>query len=412
MHRRLGWNVAVWMVLAGLAALAACSGPGDSNPQGGNGSGGGGSGGSGGNGSSGGALEPQPWVEVVAPGQSWEDENRDQDGWCVGGEGAYACDDGAAPGSGGEPPPGWNSSGGACQTQPFSTAGRAAAEMLLVVDRSGSMNEVPPGDSQTKWRQVVGVLGAVTAQLEDRVDFGLALFPSTDSCGEASVQVGVGAQAAAGIAQALAGTGPNGGTPTGASLRVARTYLQARNTNRPRAVVLATDGAPNCAGGYNPQSCTCTTAGCDASTQCLDESGAVSAVTALHDVGISTFVVGIPGTEGFAQVLDAMAVAGGTAQPAGGPRYYATTGAAGLQDALDAIARRVANCRFELNGAPQDPGAVTVQVDGQGVAPSPNQQNGWGLDGATLELFGAACDRLADGADHNVTVTYCYVPGG
>src|SRR5687768_14352297 len=60
--------------------------------------------------SSGGAGEVQPWVQIMEPGQSEEDEANDGDGWCASSEGVIPCDDGAEPGSGGEPPPGYTSS--------------------------------------------------------------------------------------------------------------------------------------------------------------------------------------------------------------------------------------------------------------------------------------------------------------
>ncbi|MBI5494132.1 MAG: VWA domain-containing protein [Deltaproteobacteria bacterium] len=440
-----------------VAALAwACGGtggtPGEIPGTGGGGGGGGTSGGSGGGGGggAGGVPEsPQPWVQIMEPGQSVDDENGDADGWCMGGEGPYACEDGAPAGSGGTPPPGWGSSSGGsgtsgssgtsggsgtgassssggsgsasggapiCDAEQFSTGARVTPQLLLVVDKSGSMDEAPSGQAQTKWTQVTGVLGGVVNSLQSLVDFGLALFPAVggDACSPGDVVVDIASDSAWSITSTLSQYGPGGGTPTGTSLQQALQYLRGRDTTRPRAVVLATDGAPNCTYSYDPNSCVCTNPqGCNDSRNCLDATGAVSAVNALASEGISTFVVGIPGTDAYASVLDQMAVAGGTALPAGGARYYRTTNQSDLQSALDAISTRIAACRFELQNPPDTSESFQVTIDGIPVNYSASHSNGYDLTGGrTVEFFGQACDGLAQGGSHTVRVEYCFHPGG
>jgi hypothetical protein len=432
----------VFTVACGGSGRTSAGGAGAGNPGGINNPGGTSSS----NSSSSGAVatEPQGWVHILDPGQTADQENSDADGWCVGGEGVYACDDGATPGSGGTPPAGWNSSssgtsgntssstssgggnnssnggaasGGApiCENEQFNTGSRVTPQMLLVVDKSGSMDEVASGGS-TKWTQIVRVLNSLTATLESRIDFGMALFPSggSNSCSAGNVVVNIGGNRANDIAAALNNSGPGGGTPTGDSLQEALAYLRTRDTTRPRAVVLATDGAPNCSSNYDPATCVCTNAqGCDDSRSCLDDSGATGAVTALAAAGISTFVVGIPGTDAFAAVLDRMATAGGTALPGSGPRYYRTESEADLNNALDAISTRIAECRFQLRNPPDSGEPLTVTLDGQPINRAPIHNDGYDITGGnTLEFFGAACSRLSDGGNHTVAVQYCWRAGG
>jgi hypothetical protein len=293
--------------------------------------------------------------------------------------------------------------------QAFTTSQGPVPEMLLVVDQSGSMADAAPGAQVSKWTQVRQVLTSVTQSLQSEVDFGLALFPNggENSCTAGILEVDVRPNRATQIANRLAVVNPAGGTPVAATLLGLLPYLRSLDPARPRSVLLATDGAPNCVATYNPATCACVVDVCSTPYNCLDDSGAISAVAALGQAGISTFVVGIPGAEMFGQVLNAMADAGGTATPSPtGERYYPTRSAQDLEAALAAIGNRVTQCRFEL-GEVADPSTVQVSVDGVSVGRDPQHQGGWDVvGGRTLEFYGAACDALA-GANHQVSVRFC-----
>ena len=153
---------------------------------------------------------------------------------------------------------------------------------------------------------------------------------------------------------------PNGGTPTGASLQVALQYLAGRQNGRPQAVVLATDGAPNCAAGYNPQACVCTAAAgqsCVDSSQCLDEDGAVASVDALPRVAeavagrVPVLVDG--GVRRGTDVLTAVAL-GATAVGIGRPVLWglAVNGEAGVGSVLDLLTREI-ELAMALAGVPR-----------------------------------------------------------
>jgi hypothetical protein len=177
-------------------------------------------------------------------------------------------------------------------------------------------------------------------------------------------------------------------------------------------VILATDGGPNCdANAQCPiDSCIpnienevgCAPAGptnCCASqpTMCLDTDPTLAAITALAAKGIPTYVVGVPGSAPYADVLDRMAQAGGTAR-ATEPLYYAvdSTDQAALSTALGAIAAKItATCSLSLSAPPPDPTQVNVYLDGA-VVPQ-DAANGWTLDGQTVTLVGNTCQRVMAG---------------
>ena len=177
---------------------------------------------------------------------------------------------------------------------------------------------------------------------------------------------------------------------------------------------LATDGAPNCNASSNcgvdrcvpnltkaAAECTPTNNCCKAPTyspgNCIDED-AVPAVKALRSAGVPTFVLGIPGSEVFGDVLDDMAVAGDTVQPGSVTKYYkvGATGPNAIATALRKIAARVVgNCTITLEKTPADPEQVNVFFDGA-VVPR-DGDNGWRLTDNVLTLIGVSCQQVQQG---------------
>jgi hypothetical protein len=124
---------------------------------------------------------------------------------------------------------------------------------------------------------------------------------------------------------------------------------------------------------------------------CLDEANTVKAATDLAAVGVETFVMGIPGSAPYGPVLDAIAMAGGSARPAE-PLYYqvGTSDVAALSGALAQItARTGAGCSFTLATPPAHPDEAQVSVKGAPIARS--GPDGWSLTGTALTLLGASC---------------------
>jgi hypothetical protein len=202
---------------------------------------------------------------------------------------------------------------------------------------------------------------------------------------------------------------PYGGTPTAATL----TALEPELVKVPgrTVVILATDGGPNCdaaiscaadqcianvEGTCSPagENC-CAMGGTEGPLDCIDETASVAAIGALFSAGIPVFVIGVPGSELYASVLDAMAVAGGVPQP-GDPAYFDVTDLYGLSQLFETIASSYVSCDFTLADPPSSEGDTNVYFDGTVVPEGP--VNGWiWVSPSEIELVGDACNELKGG---------------
>ena len=108
--------------------------------------------------------------------------------------------------------------------------------------------------------------------------------------------------------------------------------------------------------------------------------------------------MGIPGSSPYGTVLDAMAIAGGTARPAE-PFYYdvTTSDTTALGSALTQIANEaMKNCTFVLENPPGDASKINVYVGGQ-LLPA-DGPNGWTSRGTSVTLEGASCGQVQSDA--------------
>lgn len=374
---------------------------------------------------------------------------------------ACACsdDDAAATGSGGKKDAGDNPFGNvtpaadgaatmpmvkdaaisldACGAKPF-LAHEVKVNVLLVIDKSGSMLDTPDGFSADKWSSMQDSLATALGTVAKDLSLGLLLYPSM-GCGitvDPVVPVSAGANALPMIEAALAAAAPDGGTPTAAALEAAFNYFSkgdGAQLEGEKYVLLATDGGPNCndtldcsgdamqctvnLDGQCPTAvancCDPAMAGDGAQAYCLDESGTLDRIKALATAGVPTFVVGIPGTEKYASSLDAFALAGGRENPDAPPSYYAVNAQGnepgGLTDVLTRITSSlIHSCRLQLDSQPPDPTLINVKVDGTLVPQSGG--NGWMLDDATdpptIELLGDTCKQVEQAGAQSVEVLF------
>ena len=272
-------------------------------------------------------------------------------------------------------------------------------DLLVVLDRSGSMTEAPPTFPpvfDTKWNIMKNALNTVVGQKDQSIKFGLLEFPSDTNCAaDATAEVGIQLGAKNAVAGYFASRSPGGNTPAHTALTSALTYYNSIAVNPAgRYVLFATDGLPNCKGG-DPNMAS------DAET--------VAAVTALKNAGIPTYVVGF-GTFGLnTGVLNDAAVAGGKPKP-GNTKFYEANNAADLNMALQAIAGGiiVPSCTFQLQMAPPDPTNVTVTINGMAVPKDTSHQNGWDYhpNAMTITFFGTYCDTIKMGASTAVNFIY------
>ena len=294
-----------------------------------------------------------------------------------------------------------------------------APNIYFVLDRSGSMRE------DNKWDKVRLVVAQIVRGLGPRANFGATLFPGFDDSAACSPPVvalpltpGDPPSSTDGptTKKLLTATQspPSGGTPTAEALRGALPIL--RSAKGKTFVILATDGGPNCNAAAACQADTCQpnidgVQGCSISgpscceppsgsrESCLDGAASLSAVAALKAAGIPVYVVGLPGTSTptYANLLDQLAVAGGTALPSS-PKYYKVASSSDntLLTALKKIAAQiVATCEFKLTQAPEQADRVNVYLDEVVIPKDP--VNGWKIDGPTVTLLGNSCAKVLAG---------------
>jgi hypothetical protein len=314
--------------------------------------------------------------------------------------------------------------------------------LYFVIDRSGSMGEPFEETITNKYRAARSAITNVLQSIGHRIRYGAAIFPSNsapDACSpgqqvfptvrgdpvECAIQ-GIRGPILDDFVGRLSAVTPTGATPTAATLESLLPMLSALEGDT--YVVLVTDGAPNCnlEGGCSAAECTLNIEMvsvdgrvCDETYNCCDPEntaagfgayctdGAASerAVSALADAGIMTYVIGLPGAEAYAALLDRLAVAGGTAR-GGDSDYYSVADADALEQALLDIGTGIAiSCSIDLESPPEDPARVNVYFDGT-VVPG-DESDGWVWDGERrIEVRGAACDELRSGEIREARVVF------
>ena len=294
------------------------------------------------------------------------------------------------------------------------TPNRAPSDILIVLDRSSSMNYSISADCYCsvgvggtgagsvcptttgctdRWTSVKTAV-AQTVAANTSINWGLEFF-AADNGGSCSVsltpQVEISPTSAANVQDRIARTSPNSYTPTASAINVANLYMQTVKDSNSKAILLATDGEPNCASGQ--------------SSTASDLPNTIAAIQSAAGAGFPVYVVGIgPSTSN----LDQMAVAGGTTN------YYPATSPQQLTDALDKISKIVAlTCSFQTPQPPPDISQVWVYVNKSLV--TQDDPNGWtfGATPSDIVLTGTLCDSVLAGDASTVQIIFgCpgYVP--
>lgn len=306
--------------------------------------------------------------------------------------------------------------------------------LSFIIDHSASMGEQLEGSGLSKYENARIALSQVLKAVGHRVSYGAAIFPGlagVTGCeaGDELMKVEPGdppSYARAGktgprlkdLLARLSIASVDGGTPAAPTLDKLREVLTELDGDT--YVVLITDGAPNCnvdlscgASGCIPNIEDLTVGGvecrgtyncCDpangvagANRSCVDSQASLKAVQALSDVGIRTFVIGMPGSEPYEDLLSGMAELGGTARNGDVP-YYSVADTDALQEALTKIAASVAiSCEIPLDYEPPNRDQVNVFFDGDVVGYDPANGWEWTASGA-VAIRGAACEQLMSGA--------------
>lgn len=341
----------------------------------------------------------------------------------------------------------------------FQKVGRIPANVMLVIDKSGSMDlPMNPSDPAcgscgqtkaslcnattcpTRWSELQSAMNAVLPTSNGVSRFGLVTYPSDSVCGSPGtirVSIPMNDDAAAlqsnansinAIIQGITSAGVSGtanttggGTPTARALQLLQIdpAFAADEPARADLAILLTDGLPNCNASNpnswttNPAACRCTL-GTDCSAYpregCLDDTGTLASVQNLRARGIRTVVIGFgaevssgPGPD----VLRAIAQAGGF------QRECSTASECAVGDTCDgkvcSSGLFLPNNRAELvaflKKVSQGPGPCDAPIGSEGVNPELVEvkvgdrilgDNEWTLAGSTITVQGAACDQLTN----------------
>lgn len=329
----------------------------------------------------------------------------------------------------------------ACSTSE-QAASYARINMLIVLDKSLSMNKVPAGDTQTKWAGATAALAAALSPKETLVSYGFMLYPYVKNADAqlcelpgisedaVNVKVAPAADTVPLINALMAATAPSGGTPTARALKAAHDYYTGGSglaLEGKKYVLLVTDGGPNCnssaTASCDATKCTMNLDGscsagvtncCDKSLEtpggvnpldlCLDDASVTAQIDALRAANINTFVIGIPGTEAYASYLDVFALSGGvpltptTEKP---HQYYEVKSQAELVKTFqDITTSLVRDCTVHLKEAPKDLMQINVAIDCSEVPEKTAEGTvNWSYSNPTgtdpvIEILGARCDAI------------------
>lgn len=313
----------------------------------------------------------------------------------------------------------------------------------FVLDVSGSMSLPMDGGATTRLEVAKAALKNLLLEMGHRINYGVTVFPAAGpdpsgdgSCGRGEelfeTQEGDPIRCAGdrrpgpiltSLLRVMNPIAPVGGTPLAATLNGVLPRMSSLEGTS--AVVLITDGAPNCGltpctaeecmlsvEGYSYMGTNCDAAlnCCDpdvidaplAALNCVDRSASLAAIEKLASADIKTYVVGIPGTEFYVDVLDQLAEAGNTAQQ-GQRKYFAISDGNALQEALQAIGNDVAvTCDIALQSDAVSPHLTNVYFDSS-LVPF-DETDGWTYADQTVHLHGTYCDDLLAGGVVNVQV--------
>jgi len=307
--------------------------------------------------------------------------------------------------------------GSMCGMQTFDV-NRKPVEIFLVLDRSASMEDGADGNSSSatnpsKWSQLIPALSTSITQADPTISWGMKSFPEDGSeCVNATMTNKIDVQITAGNAAALntavkALVDAGNGTPTGAAIRLATSYLQtlsATDDSR-KYILLATDGEPSCTGAIGSIA--------KAANSAAAATDAVAAVTAAATAGFHTFVVGVATTKTTdATTLNQLAIAGLEPSPdtrPGATRFYLASNQAQLVTTLEGIVNPVAsNCVFPLSSPPPVPENIAVKVNGTKSPQDTMHLNGWDYTDpnyTAVQVYGSWCDMIKNNGN-TVEIVY------
>lgn len=310
----------------------------------------------------------------------------------------------------------------ACATTTADTR-RVPVNLLVVLDRSGSMADVPRGGTRSKWASAVAAIQALLTRLDDDLRVGITVFPSVGSPGVVggyttpAVSVAPLAMTRMPIQRLLSSTSPTGNTPMACAMDGSMQYFERSTLEGSRNVVLITDGQPTneCTGSDVLTACN-PFGPLDVFLRCTMAENtryqtAVQVSVARGARGTPPVQTYVAGTQDASDTfLSDLAVTGNTGRApscrADMTCHY-RLGTDSFEDdlgrALDDIRGRALTCEFAVDTDPTrvDPTRVNVNLSGTGVSQQVvprdvDHRDGWDYsDGMrNVVLYGPACERV------------------
>jgi hypothetical protein len=311
--------------------------------------------------------------------------------------------------------------------------------VLLLIDRSGSMNAENFGDAveaavkdgtytlgdcssnnDWRWNVVRDVLmnptKGIVKPLEERVRFGLSLY--TSDMGQVSeddpekidptkmcpilIDVPIALNNHGAMLEKFQCSDIADDTPTGESLVAAAETLKAFKEPGPKVIVLATDGEPD--------TCECPNFGRndDVPAKCKEDGmrdvvkqQVVDIAQQIHGDDITVHVINVstPSEASLQQHLEDVA-------DAGGGKVYPGFSPGALSDAFEEIINGVRSCKIDLDGEIAKGKESTGKVTLDGEPLLLGDADGWQVNTPSqIELLGAACEAIKSGG-HDLAIKF------
>ena len=217
-----------------------------------------------------------------------------------------------------------------------------APNVMLVVDRSGSMDLPAPGctgECPSRWEALMS-LAPVVNELGGSTRAGLTLYPDTSGgCEMSSIDVPIGDGNGEAILGELAAVSPDGKTPLADALTLIRDEGRVQDPYRDNMVILITDGIPSCRAA----------------------SSSVNAAGRLADDGVKLHVISF--ADEFFGGTDILSEIAAEAHATSGPdNYHEATSIEALLARLQRVTASLDTCSFAMDDP--IPASVTVTVNG------------------------------------------------